>query len=62
MQGNKHNTKVHTAMSNCSVRTKVLQAFFLYLNSAKKKQLELLRASGIRLKNRSRWGEWVRYL
>lgn len=29
----------------------------LYFNSAKKKQLELLRASGIWLKNRSRWGQ-----
>lgn len=58
MQGNKHNIKVYTEMSNCSVRTKVLQVFFFKnLNSAKKKQLELLRASGIRLKNRSRWGE-----
>lgn len=60
MQGNKHIIKVPTEMPNGSVRTKLLQVLlflFLNLNCAKKKHLKLMRVSGIRLKDRFRWGE-----
>lgn len=51
--------KVHTVMSNCSVRAKLLQTSFsfFYLNNEKKKQPELLKASGIMLNNRARRAE-----
>lgn len=40
----------------------LLVGLFVYLNSEKKKQPQLLRASGICLNNRTRWAAWGRCL